>query len=176
MIFHFRQLYHEFIQIVHFLMRRSFVLSADIIVWTQAACSYLLDSAKNQSFTKAIALYSYPVDENAHYNLTQVHYRIGNQKYTVIVDDPIEPRPKIEYAAFEGDRQVLECTKLIDSLAGPNRDFHKRTTRPKDILDWYFPEEKEFNCETTTLIVLFANSNTLEFDLNAVIRMTASSF
>lgn len=150
-------------------MRRSFVLSADIIVWTQAACSYLLDSAKNQSFTKAIALYSYP-------NLTQVHYRIGNQKYTVIVDDPIEARPKIEYAAFEGDRQVLECTKLIDSLAGPNRDFHKRTTRPKDILDWYFPEEKGFNCDTTTLIILFANSNTLAFDLNAVIRMTASSF
>lgn len=142
---------------------------ADLVVWSQYTQTRLVELVKNFTCPKAIALHSQPGGINK-CNKAQVHYRIGVQKYTVIVDNPVERRLKINYAAFEYGEHALFCTELLESLAGPNGDFHKRTIRPKDILTWYFPKV-EWECvhSSGTLSIIFSDSSTLDLGMDDII-------
>jgi hypothetical protein len=104
--------------------------------------------------------------------ILEVSYRIGDRKYIVIIDKPlVVPAKEIKYAAIESPHKVIVITDLLVSLYGPNGDFHNRSIRPKDILDWYFSDDV-LDHEESVLVIITAQSldfTELRVPLNGVI-------
>lgn len=102
--------------------------------------------------------------------IMEVSYRIGDQTYIIIIDKHITvPAKEIKYAAIESPHKVIVITDLLISLYGPNGDFHNRSVRPKDILDWYFSDELLDRDESVLVIITSLDFTELRVPLNSVI-------
>lgn len=140
--------------IIHFITRNGLLYTATCIEYGKSVITNTLNIVQGFTITPAKALGT--IDASAQIT---VPYRIGNQKYMVVLDKEPDETGNILYAAFELEPDhILLITDLFRSIYGPNEDFHERPVCPIDILKWFFTKEQDTFC-TAQLTILAATSN-----------------
>lgn len=141
--------------IILFITRNGLLYTAACIEYGKSAITKTLNIVQGFTITPAKVLGT--IDASAQ---IAVPYRIGNQKYIIVLDKESDETGNILYAAFELDPDnILLITDLFRSIYGPNEDCHERPVCPIDILKWFFTKEEQDTFSTAQLTILAATSN-----------------